>query len=222
MVRGKHVSVASRPSPRAGNLSVTQLVFVAQGVLPRSTPCVCAIRGLRQVRVFPDRATQRHGLACLSATWVGSAGHVVKAKAACLTACAALRALATSSATRASSAVMAPARFRARATWRRCLRVNVSGTEPPGPEASCSSKVTSHQDRGRRKFLKETAHPAWRPRLHASCAPLRWGGRPRQLYSAITSVLSPHQVDRHLLVGLRAKKEPSSRPASRSREVHSQ
>jgi len=71
------VSVASRPSTRASKLSVTQLVFVARGVFPQWTPCVCALRGLLPGRVFPDRTTRRHGLARLPPYWVGLAGRVV-------------------------------------------------------------------------------------------------------------------------------------------------
>ena len=44
-IRGRGVSVASRPSTRASKFQVTQLVFVARGVSPRSTPCVCALWG---------------------------------------------------------------------------------------------------------------------------------------------------------------------------------
>jgi len=58
------VSVASRPSTRASTFPVTKLVFVARGAFPRSTPCVCALRGFLAGRVFPDRTTRRHGLAC--------------------------------------------------------------------------------------------------------------------------------------------------------------
>jgi len=71
------VCVASRPSTRASKLPVTQLVFVARGVFPRSTPCVCALRGFLPGRVFPDRTTRRHGLARLLPDWVGLAGRVV-------------------------------------------------------------------------------------------------------------------------------------------------
>jgi len=70
------VSVASRPLTRASKLPVTQLVFVARGVFPRSTPCVCALRGFLPGRVFPDRTTRRHGLARLPPDWVGLAGRV--------------------------------------------------------------------------------------------------------------------------------------------------
>jgi len=72
------VSVASRPSTRASKLPVTQLVFVARGVFPRSTLCVGALRGFLPGRVFPDRTTRRHGLARLPPDWVGLAGRVVK------------------------------------------------------------------------------------------------------------------------------------------------
>ena len=71
------MSVASRPSTRASKLPVTQLVFVARGVFPRSTPCVCALRGFLLGRVFLDRTTGRHGLARLPPYWVGLAGRVV-------------------------------------------------------------------------------------------------------------------------------------------------
>jgi len=72
------MSVAPRPSTRASKLPVTQLVFVARGVFPRSTPCVCALRDFLPGRVFPDRTTRRHGLARLPPYWVGLAGSVVK------------------------------------------------------------------------------------------------------------------------------------------------
>jgi len=71
------VSVASRPLTRASKLPVIQLVFVARGVFPRSTPCVSALRGFRPGRVFPDRTTRRHGLARLPPDWVGLAGRAV-------------------------------------------------------------------------------------------------------------------------------------------------
>jgi len=71
------VSVASRPSTRASKLPVTQLVFVARGVFPRSTPCVCALRGFLPGRVFPDTNTRRHGLDRLPSDWVGLAGRLV-------------------------------------------------------------------------------------------------------------------------------------------------
>jgi len=70
------VSVASRPSTRERKLPVTQLVFVARGVFPRSTPCMCALRGFLPGRVFPDRTTRRHGLARLPPDWVRLAGRV--------------------------------------------------------------------------------------------------------------------------------------------------
>jgi len=70
------VSVASRPSTRASKLPVTQLVFVARGAFPRSTPCVCALRGFLRGRVFPDRTTRRHGLARSPPDWVGWAERV--------------------------------------------------------------------------------------------------------------------------------------------------
>jgi len=60
---GRGVSIASRPSTRASKPPVTQLVFVALGAFPRSTPCVCALRDFLPGRVFPDRTTRRHGLA---------------------------------------------------------------------------------------------------------------------------------------------------------------
>ena len=71
------MSVASRLSTRASKIPVTQLVFVARGVFPRSTPCVCALRGFLPERVLPDRTTRRHGLAHLPPDWVGLAGRVV-------------------------------------------------------------------------------------------------------------------------------------------------
>jgi len=71
------VSVASRPSTRASKLPVTQLVFVARGAFPRSTPCVCALRGFLPGRVFPDRTTRRHGLARPPPKWVGWAERAV-------------------------------------------------------------------------------------------------------------------------------------------------
>jgi len=71
------VSVASRPPTRESNLPVTQLVFLARGVLPRSTPCVCALQGFLPGRVFPDRTTRRHDLARLPPDGVGLAGRVV-------------------------------------------------------------------------------------------------------------------------------------------------
>jgi len=76
-IRGRDESVASRPSTRASKLPVTQLVFVARGVFPRSTPCVCALRGFLPGRVFPDRTTRRHGLVRLPPDWVGLDGRVV-------------------------------------------------------------------------------------------------------------------------------------------------
>jgi len=76
-IRGRGVSVASRPSTRASKLPVTQFVFVARGIFPRSTPCVCAVRGFLPGRVFPDRTTRRHGLARLPPDWMGLAGRVV-------------------------------------------------------------------------------------------------------------------------------------------------
>jgi len=71
------VSVASRPWTRASKLPVTQLVFVAQGAFPRSTPCVCALWGFFLGLLFPDRTTRRHGLARLPPFWVGWAERVV-------------------------------------------------------------------------------------------------------------------------------------------------
>jgi len=62
---------------RASKLPVTQLVFVARGVSPLSTPCVCALRGFLPGRVFPDRTSRRHGLARLPPNWVGCAVRVV-------------------------------------------------------------------------------------------------------------------------------------------------
>ena len=75
------MSVASRPSTRASKLPVTQLVFVARGAFPRSTPCVCALRGFLPGRVFPDRTTRRHGLARPPPNWVGWAERVVTVEA---------------------------------------------------------------------------------------------------------------------------------------------
>ena len=71
------MSDASRPSTRASKLPVSHLVFAARGVFPRSPPCVCALRGFLQGRVFPDRTTRRHGLARPPPNWVGLAGRVV-------------------------------------------------------------------------------------------------------------------------------------------------
>ena len=71
------MNVASRPLTRASKLPVTQLVFVARGAFPRSTPCVCALRGFVPGRVFPDRTTRRHGLARPPPNWVGWAERVV-------------------------------------------------------------------------------------------------------------------------------------------------
>jgi len=68
-IRGRGVSVASMPSMRACKLPVTQLVFVARGVSSRSTPCVCALRGILPGPVFPDRTTRRHGLARPPPNW---------------------------------------------------------------------------------------------------------------------------------------------------------
>jgi len=70
------VSDESRPSTRERKRPVTQLVFVARGVFPRSTTCVCALRGFLPGRVFPDRTTRRHGLTRLPPDWVGLAGRV--------------------------------------------------------------------------------------------------------------------------------------------------
>jgi len=58
-------------------LPVAQLVFAARGVLPRPTPCVCALQGFPPGRVCPDRTTRRHSLARLPPNWVGLAGRVV-------------------------------------------------------------------------------------------------------------------------------------------------
>jgi len=71
------VSVTSRASTRASKLTVKQLVFVARGVSPWSTQCVCALRGFLPGRVFPDRTTRRHGLSRLPPNWVGWAERVV-------------------------------------------------------------------------------------------------------------------------------------------------
>jgi len=76
-IRGWAASVASRLSTRASKLLVTQLVFVARGAFPRSTPCVCAVRVFLPGRVFRDRTTRRHGLARPSPNWVGWAECVV-------------------------------------------------------------------------------------------------------------------------------------------------
>jgi len=76
-IRGRGVSIASRPSTRASKPPVTQLVFVALGAFPRSTPCVCALRGFLPGRVFPHRTTRRHGLGCPPPNWVGWAERVV-------------------------------------------------------------------------------------------------------------------------------------------------
>ena len=70
------MSFASRPSTGASKLPVTQLVFFSWGVFPRSTPCVCSLRGFLPGRVFLDRTTRRHGLARLPPDWVGFAGRV--------------------------------------------------------------------------------------------------------------------------------------------------
>ena len=64
------MSGASRPSTRASKLPFTQLMFVARGAFPRSTPSVCALRGFLPGRVFPDRYTRRHGLARPPPNWV--------------------------------------------------------------------------------------------------------------------------------------------------------
>jgi len=71
------VSVASTPSTPANKLPVTQLVLVARGAFPRSTPCVCALRFFLPGPLFPDRNTRRHGLARLLSNCVGLAGRVV-------------------------------------------------------------------------------------------------------------------------------------------------
>ena len=71
------MGTASEPSTWASKLLVTQLVFLTRGAFPRSTPCVCALRGLLPGRVFPDRTTRRHGLARLTHISVGLAGLVV-------------------------------------------------------------------------------------------------------------------------------------------------
>jgi len=76
-LRGRDASVTSIPSTRASKLPVTQLVFVARGVFPWSTPCVCALRGLLPGREFPDMTTRRHGPARLPPDWVGLAGRLV-------------------------------------------------------------------------------------------------------------------------------------------------
>ena len=56
---------------------MTQLVFVARGAFPRSTPCVCALQSFLSGQVFPDRTTRRHGLARPPPNWVGWAERVV-------------------------------------------------------------------------------------------------------------------------------------------------
>jgi len=76
-IRVRGVSVAARPSKQASKLPVTQLVFSARGVFPRSTPCMCARRACLAGRVFPDRTSRPHGLARLPPNWVGLAGRVV-------------------------------------------------------------------------------------------------------------------------------------------------
>jgi len=76
-IKGRGVSVASSSSTRAGELPVTQLVFVARGAFPRTTPCVCALRGFLPGQVFPDRTTWRHGLARPPPNRVGWAERVV-------------------------------------------------------------------------------------------------------------------------------------------------
>jgi len=64
-ITGRDVGTASEPSNRTSKTLVTELVFVARGAFPRSTPCVCALQGLLPGRVFPDRTTRPHGLARL-------------------------------------------------------------------------------------------------------------------------------------------------------------
>jgi len=76
-IRGRGVSVASRPSTRASKLPVTQLVFVARDVSTRSTPCVCALRSFLPGRVFLDSTIRRHGLARPPPNSVGWAERVV-------------------------------------------------------------------------------------------------------------------------------------------------
>jgi len=71
------MGTASEPSTWASNLPVTQLVILARGAFPRSTPCVCALWGFLPGRVLPDRTTRRHGRALLPPNWVGLAGRVV-------------------------------------------------------------------------------------------------------------------------------------------------
>jgi len=71
------MSFASRPSARGSKRPVTQLVVVARGALPRSTPCVCALRGFLPGREFRDRTTRRHGLAGPPPNWEGWAERVV-------------------------------------------------------------------------------------------------------------------------------------------------
>ena len=64
------MSVASRPLTRASELPVSQLVFVARGVSPMSTPSVCAFRCFLPGRVFSDMTTRRHGLSRVPPNWV--------------------------------------------------------------------------------------------------------------------------------------------------------
>jgi len=51
------VGTASEPSICASNLPVTKRVLLARGAFARSTPWVCALRGLLSVKVFPDGST---------------------------------------------------------------------------------------------------------------------------------------------------------------------
>jgi len=71
------MGTASEPSTWGSKLPVTQLVFLARRDFARSTPCVCALRGVLPGRVFPYRTTRRHGLARLPRNWVGLARRVV-------------------------------------------------------------------------------------------------------------------------------------------------
>ena len=79
-IRGLGVNVASGIMTRASKLPVTQLVAAARGVLTRSTPCVCALRGIFSGAGIPrqdtpatrsgSRPTQLVGAGCASfQTW---------------------------------------------------------------------------------------------------------------------------------------------------------
>jgi len=71
------VRVALRHLTRTSQLPVIETVFVAPGVFPRSTPCVCALWGCLLRWVFPNRTTRRQGLARRRPDWVGLAGRIV-------------------------------------------------------------------------------------------------------------------------------------------------